>query len=80
MAEGFGDCYMARIGDTLEVTRADPRILITQQALDEVRNGDRRYVTLIGDILTINASNRRVIYRIGEYLPNRQAYVAEWPD
>jgi hypothetical protein len=31
-------------------------------------------------VLTINAANRKVIYRIAEYLFERDSYVAEWPD
>lgn len=31
-------------------------------------------------VLTINATNRKVIYRIREYRLEPDAYVAEWPD
>lgn len=68
-------------GASLTVIRADPRILVDAGLLEEIRNGNNYPdVSLVGDVLTIDAVNQRVIYRIGEYLPDKRAHVAEWPD
>jgi hypothetical protein len=86
-AEGFGELVVQMrpwpfrsFEDELLVKHADPRILITEELLDEIANSDGRLASLKDDVLTIKGSNRRVIYRIGEYVPDRRAYVAEWPD
>ncbi len=85
--DGFGDCIVTRHWRNglaeLTVDQADPRVLWTRELLEAVADGSALgspEVSLRGDVLTINAANQRVIYRIGEYLPDRQAYVAEWPD
>jgi len=77
-----GDCIVRRFGDVhLEVLHADPRTLIAKVLLDEIRAGGAHpAVSLVGDVLTIRASNRTVIYRLGEYLPESGCYRAEWPD
>jgi len=63
------------------VVEAAPRTLVSEEMLDQVRSGGGRpEVTLEGDMLKVRARNRTLIYRIGEYLPERHAYVAEWPD
>jgi hypothetical protein len=49
--------------------------------LDMSRCGPIPYFsTYGGGILTINGVNRRVIYRIGEYVPRVHGYIGEWPD
>jgi len=52
--------------------------------LDEIRNGASPHATLAGDVLTIHATNRTLIYRIVGRHPDRlnypHAWVMEWPD
>ncbi|MEO3856212.1 hypothetical protein [Acrocarpospora sp. B8E8] len=85
-AKDYGNCVVAQNFDgTLTVERADPRILISAELLNIVRNLDRvdwmhPGVALVGDVLTIDGSNQTVVYRIGEKVPDRYAYYAEWPD
>ena len=67
--------------DRLEVMHAEPKIRVAAELLEDLRaGGGHRDVTLDGDVLTINATNQRVIYRIGQYDPLRDCYSAEWPD
>lgn len=76
-----GDCIMTRLADgTIHIDRADPRILIAAELLDEIGYGCNPYVILDGDVLKIHGANRTVVYRIGEKVPNMHAYYAEWPD
>ncbi|HEV8653144.1 MAG TPA: hypothetical protein VG276_28060 [Actinomycetes bacterium] len=64
-----------------EVIQADPRTLIVDELLEEIRQGKARpWVTLDGEVLTIRGSNRTVIYRIGEHLEDYRCHVLEWPD
>lgn len=83
-AEGFGELILARrdshFDDKLIVIRADPRVLIAAELLDGIRQADSPDTRLVDDVLTIDADNQKVIYRIGEYLMQPDAYVAEWPD
>jgi hypothetical protein len=63
------------------IDRADPRIQIADDFLDEIRAGNHHPdVTLDGDLLKIRAVNRTVVYRIGVYIPDRRVHTAEWPD
>jgi hypothetical protein len=65
----------------IHIDRADPRIQIADELLDEVRAGNHHPdVTLDGDLLKVRAVNRTVIYRIGVHIPDRQGHTAEWPD
>jgi hypothetical protein len=77
-----GDCVLQTDGDGIVVVQADPRVLIAGELHDLMREGRglHRCVTLDGDLLRIRAKNRTVIYRVGEYIPERRAYFAEWPD
>jgi hypothetical protein len=34
----------------------------------------------VGDVVTLRAVNRTVIYRITGYVPRVHAYIGEWPD
>ena len=93
-AEGFGECELLvrqsqrTFDDELVVVRADPRILVTAEFLDQIRRttenfdelGWPSFATLRDDILTLNGVNQKVIYRIGEHLMEPDCYVAEWPD
>lgn len=83
-----GDCVLgADYGDPddlhgrLRVDRADPIIWVSAEIVERVRVNDHHPdVTVDGDLLTIRASNRTVIYRIGEYYPQRHCYLLTWPD
>jgi hypothetical protein len=80
-----GTCDLTQIFDpvtgefTLRVDHADPRIWVTPELLDQMVP-DGWPATFNGDVMTINGVNRRVIYRIGRYLPEHRVYEAEWPD
>lgn len=78
-----GECIITRHWEdgSLTVDRADPRIHVSAVLLEAVRRGDGDpEVTLAGDVLRIDAANRKVIYRIGEKDPELDVYHAEWPD
>jgi hypothetical protein len=79
-----GTCVVTRPDDPLgtfqlRVDHADPRIWITAELLEQIPEHDAP-ATLKDGVLTINGVNRKVIYRIGRYLPERGVYEAEWPD
>lgn len=77
-----GECWTTRLPDgSIRVDRADPRILISAEFIDEIRAGNHHPdVRLDGDLLHIDADNENVIYRIGDKHPTQDAYCAEWPD
>lgn len=87
-----GDCVVhANEDGTLTIIRADPRVLVSVEILDEIRDGKGHPAThldylpadhepMTGAVLTIDGVNRRVIYRIAEQVPDLNAYYAEWPD
>jgi hypothetical protein len=64
----------------IRVDRADPRILISEEALRDFREHEVLCGEVDGDILRIRGVNRAVVYRIRNYLPDQRAYVLEWPD
>lgn len=69
------------LDDVLHIDRADPRILVAVEVIDEIRRGHNTpHVTIDGDLLKFRGTNRTVVYRIGEQAPNMHAYSAEWPD
>lgn len=77
----LGECVVTAVGDRLRVDRADPEIVIAPEFLDEIRAGRHHEdVHLVGDLLRIEALNRRVVYRVGEMIPDRRGYYAAWPD
>lgn len=76
-----GECVLTSTPDGLIVDRADPEILIAAELLDEIRAGRHHAdVYLDGEVLRIEGVNRRVIYRVGDKVPNQLAYCAAWPD
>jgi hypothetical protein len=76
-----GDCVVGREGDDIVIWRADPVTQITHTMVEEIRAGNcRPEITLEGDILTINAVNRRVVYRIYWDTFDGYNYVMQWPD
>lgn len=75
-------------GRRMVIRRADPRVLITEE-LARMALGVGPHHELAHDVLTIRGVketapgcyvDHTVIYRIGQYLPDRRCYVAEWPD
>jgi hypothetical protein len=81
-----GDWFVTGIGPDLHIDRADPRVRISGELLEQIRAGNYHpAVTLDGDLLKIRAVNRTVIYRIGRQVDvhlegQRGTYLAEWPD
>jgi hypothetical protein len=66
-------------GYELRILHADPRVLLPNELLDDVRRGGLSSpATLDGDILRIAAVNRTVVYRLGDR--TARGTVAEWPD
>jgi hypothetical protein len=71
----------------IRIDHADPRILISAELLDLIVDNpdDNRWMdlrgctTYDGGVLTINGSNRTVIYRITGYVPRVRGFIAEWP-
>lgn len=64
----------------MRVKRADPRILISDVMMDLIRDGGAICTELDGDLIRFKAVNGTWVYRIGERLEDRHAWVAEWPD
>lgn len=88
--QAFGDCVVQSErhpldGWALRILRADPRVLVDAAVLGQILNNHPDHpVQAIPQqdavYLRIRGVNRTVVYRIGEYLPERRAYVAQWPD
>lgn len=83
-AAGIGELQLTVMGEEnalLMIDRADPRILVGETLMVMLRRGEGRPgVSLNGDVLTIDAMNGRVIYRLRERVPEAWAWLAEWPD
>lgn len=62
------------------VIRADPKILVSDLMMDMIRDGHGFGAELDGDLLRFEAVNGTWVYRIGEHLEDRRAWVAEWVD
>jgi hypothetical protein len=67
----YGECTITRFEDgqgedRLRIDRADERIRISPDLLDEVVRSDHPDITLTEDVLQIVAVNRIVRYRLGE--------------
>jgi hypothetical protein len=85
-----GDCILTRFevvtagaagAVQLRVEKADPRILISAEVMDQVTSGSALpQVTLKDGVLRIEAVNQTVVYRIVDYLMDIDCYVGEWPD
>lgn len=69
---------------TIEILEAPPRTLISGELLDDIALGASPHATLNGNVLTIRAANRTLVYRIVGHHPDPlnypDTYVAEWPD
>jgi hypothetical protein len=83
---GYGDVVVRGHwpDEALEIIEAAPRALIDDDLLTEIRNGASPHATLDGDVLTIRATNRTLVYRIvgkhPDWLNHPRAWVIEWPD
>lgn len=73
----------------LIIERADPKVRITDELLEEIRYAQNRYLamgveplaTVVGDVLTLNGRDGVVIYRLtGNYDPKTCSWLAVWPD
>jgi len=75
-------CVLTRFIDgSIRVEQADPQIIIAADVLNGIQFGDPNpNLTFDGDVLKIHGTNRTVIYRIAEKVPDLHAYYAEWPD
>lgn len=77
-----GDCTISVHYDSpddqvgkLRIDRADPLALMSAELLNELGGGNRHPDCVITDqLLILRGSNRTVVYRIGEYDPQRRAY------
>ena len=87
--EEYGQCHVTSLHDAhgslmrLRIDRADPRVLITREMLFQMPAPDPEWpwpATFDGNVVRIRGENRTVLYRIGQYLPDRDCYEAEWPD
>jgi len=80
-----GECHLRNDEyGRIYVDRADPRILISDELVEQWRTRHGLFchpaVTLDGDAATIRAANRTVVYRLTEHVPEWRAWTAEWPD
>lgn len=66
--------------ESITIDRADPRAWITAEMLNMAVASELDFCTLNGDVLTLRADNRTVIYRIRGYHVQYDAYLMEWPD
>jgi len=83
----FGDCLVTKHyggpteDDYITVDRADPVVLISSGMVEELqRDALVPEVELNGDVMTINAANRRVVYRIDWASFDGHCYTMRWPD
>jgi hypothetical protein len=81
-----GDCVITALADgSVVVVRADPRVLISGELLDEItrhpaENAWCEFTADDGVLLKIKGVNRTVVYRITGYVAPLHGYIAEWPD
>jgi len=65
----------------LRIDRADPIIWVSPDVVAELlARQPETFVEVDGDLLTLAGANRTVVYRVGEYVPDRHVYVCRWPD
>jgi len=84
-----GDCIVTRHygglteDDYITIDQADPVVLISSDMVEELRRDALvPEVELNSDVMTINAANRRAVYRIDfdSFNPLTHCYVMRWPD
>lgn len=87
----LGECIITRRDGRLWIDRADPRVAITVQLLNEIicgrtlpgvtiRHPDNGALSLRGSVIRIEAANRTVLYRLEECLDWCSCWTAVWPD
>jgi hypothetical protein len=82
----FGNCVVQSehhpiLARQIRVLQADPRVLIHPEVLAEImRHPPDDPVTFRDDCIRIRGVNRTVVYRIIDWLEDRQMFVGEWPD
>lgn len=79
----FGEGLPCPTAAHLIIEQADPVTWLAAEMLDEFEAGrvhDGYPVSVDGDLITFTASNRTVVYRIGEYDALRHRYLMSWPD
>jgi hypothetical protein len=74
----------------VRIDHADPRILISGELLDQFHDdpgpvvsvdpGENCCFSYVGAVVKIHGVNRTVIYRITDFVPRVNGYIAEWPD
>jgi hypothetical protein len=89
-----GECTItSSVDGSIRVDHADPRILISAELLETIRDKPVQGVSLrmaprssrsgpigIGSVLRIQAANRTVIYQVVDYAPSVHGYIGQWPD
>jgi hypothetical protein len=87
-----GEFWCTRLdGGTVRIDQADPRILVSAKLLDAIISnpvaeqradlaGCMPGHGYVGAVLHIHGVNRHVVYRVTEYVPRINGYIAEWPD
>lgn len=87
-----GTCTLTRLENgRLRIDQADPRVLMSAELVTEAAASPHPDVELdradfthpgahVGAVLKINAVNRRLVYRLTEYVAAVHGYIAEWPD
>ena len=64
-APGPGQCILHTMGGELLVERADPVVAISAALIRQIRAGNAAAgIALDGNVLTIDAANQRVAYRL----------------
>lgn len=84
VGDWFGEGLPCPTPAHLVIEQADPVVWMAAEILEEIRKGQRLdgYPAVIdGDLITVTASNRTVIYRLTEeYDGPRHSSLCVWPD
>ena len=66
----------------IRITGGDPIEWIDPGMLDDITAGrGMEFATRAGDVLTlVDSTGRKLIYRLGPFVPAEGAYRMEWPD
>jgi hypothetical protein len=79
---GFGVFRTTQISNEdgtrrLRIDRADQHVIIDAAVIEAALFGMTKWTSMSGDVLRVEAENRTVCYRVGEYQPERHGHVAE---
>lgn len=78
---GYGRFEVRTVADRLVIDQADPRILVTRELMTTaLRYGSHPDVEITQGRIVVDAANKRVVYRVGRYLPMLDCYEAELSD